>query len=76
MVWKWVFSEADLSGSDGPPFRGLDFFIRWRGYTIAEGSRLTYAKERSRDEEVTERTRLVARLSHHAGRTTWRADRA
>ena len=28
----------DLSGttSDGPPLKGLDFFIRWRGQTIAE----------------------------------------
>ena len=26
----------DLSGSDGPPLRGLDFFVRWRGQTIAQ----------------------------------------
>ena len=28
----------DLTGttSDGPPLKGLDFFIRWRGQTVAE----------------------------------------
>src|SRR5437867_12505194 len=28
----------DLTGttSDGPPLKGLDFFIRWRGQTLAE----------------------------------------
>ncbi len=31
-----VCHRDDLSGSDGPPLKGLDFFIRWRGQTIAE----------------------------------------
>jgi hypothetical protein len=32
-----VCHRDDLGGSgDGPPLRGLDFFIRWRGQTVAE----------------------------------------
>jgi hypothetical protein len=31
-----VCHRDDLGGSDGPPLRGLDFFIRWRGQTLAE----------------------------------------
>src|SRR6266508_1660050 len=38
-VYKRTCSEChrdDLSGSDGPPLRGLDFFIRWRGQTVKD----------------------------------------
>jgi cytochrome c len=31
-----VCHRDDLTGSDGPPLRGLDFFIRWREQTVAE----------------------------------------
>jgi len=31
-----VCHRDDLGGSDGPPLRGLDFFIRWRGQTLAD----------------------------------------
>jgi cytochrome c5 len=31
-----VCHRDDLSGSDGPPLKGADFFIRWREHTLAE----------------------------------------
>src|SRR5262249_44353178 len=31
-----VCHRDDLGATDGPPLRGLDFFIRWRGETLAE----------------------------------------
>src|SRR5450631_3655156 len=31
-----VCHRDDLSGSDGPPLKGTDFFIRWREHTVAE----------------------------------------
>ncbi|HEV3061960.1 MAG TPA: cytochrome c [Vicinamibacterales bacterium] len=31
-----VCHRDDLSGSDGPPLTGIDFFIRWREHTVAE----------------------------------------
>ena len=31
-----VCHRDDLSGSDGPPLKGIDFFIRWREHTVAE----------------------------------------
>jgi hypothetical protein len=32
--WCTTCHRDDLTGSDGPPLRGLDFFIRWREQTI------------------------------------------
>jgi cytochrome c len=31
-----VCHRDDLTGSDGPPLTGIDFFIRWREHTVAE----------------------------------------